>query len=177
MFAYKEYVDGLLRVADGLIKASNPDRAAKCSAVSRLYYALFSELCGSNADAFIGLGLRKAWGEVYRGLNHGEARTACKRLKNMKEFPQELREFAHLFEQSQGWRHLADYDPTVDFYAVDIQNWLYETRQIITRFRKVSLEDKRAFAAWVLMHSEGSKAIRKHQSNADGDFKTPKKHE
>ena len=173
MFDYKEYVDGLLGVADRLINLPHSDRADKCSAVGRLYYALFSELCGSNAEAFIGADLRKAWGEVYRGLNHGEARKACNHMKDMKEFPQDIREFAHLFGQSQGWRHLADYDPTVDFYKSDIQNWLHETRQIITKFREVPLEDRRAFAAWVLMRGEGSKAIRKHQSKVDGGSYQP----
>ena len=117
MFDYKKYVDGLLGVADDLVTAPTPNCADKCSAVGRLYYALFSELCGSNAEAFIGSGLRKAWGEVYRGLNHGEARKACNHLKNMKEFPQKIEDFAHLFGQLQGRRHLADYDPTVDFYV------------------------------------------------------------
>ena len=68
MFAYREHVDGLLGVADDLVNAPAPNRAAKCSAVSRLYYALFSELCGSNAEAFIGSGLRKAWGRCIVGL-------------------------------------------------------------------------------------------------------------
>ena len=188
MFDYKKYVDGLLGVADRLINlphsdrahaaasasqirahatASAPDRADKCSAVGRIYYALFSELCGSNAEAFIGSGLRKAWGEVYRGLNHGEARKACNHLKNMKKFPQELREFAHLFEQLQGRRHLADYDPTVDFDESDIQNWLHETRQAIAQFREVPIKDRRAFAAWVLMRGKDSKVSRKHQREAD----------
>ena len=173
MFDYKEYVDGLLGVADRLINLPRSDRADKCSAVGRLYYALFSELCGSNAEAFIGADLRKAWGEVYRGLNHGEARKACKHLKAIQKFPQEIEDFAHLFEQLQGRRHLADYDPTVDFDESDIQNWLRETRRIIAKFRKVPLEHRRAFAAWVLMRGEGSKAIRKHQSKVDGDSYQP----
>ena len=112
---------------------------------------------------------------MYRGLNHGEARKACKHLKSMKEFPKEIEDFAHLFEQSQDWRHLADYDPTVDFDESDIQNWLRETKRIIAQFREVPLEDRRAFAAWVLMRGEGSKAIRKYQSDARSDSKTPKK--
>ena len=176
MFDYKKYVDGLLGVADRLINLPRSNRADQCSAVGRLYYALFSELCGSNAEAFIGSGLRKAWGEVYRGLNHGEARKACNHLKSMKEFPQELREFAHLFGQSQERRHLADYDPFVDFYVVDVQSWLRDTRQAIAQFREVPLEDRRAFAAWVLMRGEGSKAIRKHQFDVRSDSKAPKKH-
>ena len=177
MFDYREHVDGLLGVADRLINLPPsdcahaatpiPDRAAKCSAVGRLYYALFSELCGSNADAFIGSGLRKAWGDVYRGLNHGGARKACNHLKAMHKFPKKIEDFAHLFGQLQNRRHLADYDPAVDFDESDIQSWLRETRQAITQFRKVPLEDRRAFAAWVLMRDEDSKAIRKRQSEID----------
>ena len=168
MFTYQDYVDDLLAVADALIDGkSMPDlnRATKCRVVSTLYYALFSELSGSNADAFVGRRLRKAWGEVYRALNHGEARKACRRLKEIQEFPQEIKDFAHTFEQSQDRRRFADYDPSTDFDVVDVQNWCDEIRQVIARFRKVSPEDKCAFAAWVLMHGAGVEAIRKNRNS------------
>ena len=167
MFAYREHVDSLLGVADDLVTTSAQSRTAKRSAVVRLYDALFNELRGSNADAFIGSGLRKAWGDVYRGLNHNEAQKACKPLKAIERFPQEIEDFAYLFGQLQGRRHLAYHDPSVDFYVVEVQNWIRETRRIIAKFRKVPLEDRRAFAAWVLMRGKDSKVSRKHQREAD----------
>ena len=167
MFAYREHVDSLLGVADDLVTTSAQSRTAKRSAVVRLYDALFNELRGSNADAFIGSGLRKAWGDVYRGLNHNEAQKACKPLKAIERFPQEIEDFAYLFGQLQGRRHLAYHGPSVDFYVVEVQNWIRETRRVIAKFREVPLEDRRAFAAWVLMRGKDSKVSRKHQREAD----------
>ena len=186
MYAYKNYVDGLLGVAEMLIAlpasqirahaaAPSPDRAIKCRVVSTLYYALFSELCGSNADALVGNDLRKAWGEVYRALNHKHAKTSCNRAEGMKEFPKAIRAFSGLFERSQRRRLDADYDPSVDFDRVEVETWCRETKRIITMFRRLSKKDRRAFAVWVLMHSEGSRAIRKHQSDSGGDSE-PSKH-
>ena len=61
MYSHEEHVDDLLDVAHDLIGLpSFPKRAVKCRIVSTLYYALFRELCGSNADALIGTELRKA---------------------------------------------------------------------------------------------------------------------
>ena len=163
MFDYQDYVDGLLALAYGLVDTKHPhglNRATKCRAVSTLYYALFSELSGSNADAFVVSGLRKAWGEVYRALEHGNAKKACKSVRDVKAFSKAIKNFADKFERLQNLRHLADYDPTIDFDGADIKNWCDETKLAIAEFRKVSKEDKCAFASWVLMHGSGSRAIR-----------------
>ena len=163
MFDYQNYVDGLLALADDLVGKKHPHelgRATKCRAVSTLYYALFSELSGSNADAFVVPGLRKAWGEVYRALEHGNAKKACKSARDVKAFPEAIKDFADEFERLQDHRCLADYDPTIDFDGADIKNWCDETKLAIAEFRKVSKEDKCAFASWVLMHGSGSRAIR-----------------
>ena len=175
MYSHEEHVDDLLDVAHDLIGLpSFPKRAVKCRIVSTLYYALFRELCGSNADALIGTELRKAWGEVFRALRHGNAKQACKRLENMQEFPKEVRAIAYLFEQSQDRRHRADYHPSADFDEVDVQKWCRETRQIIAEFRKVSSEDKRAFAAWILMTGPGVEEMREEHNNTDNSRKTQK---
>ena len=171
MFAYKRDVDDLLVLAGDLMDKKHPhqlNRATKCRAVSTLYYALFSELCGSNADAFVVPGLRKAWGEVYRALEHGNAKKACENIENMQAFPKAVKQFSELFQRLQNHRCLADYDPSIDFDGAEVQNWCFETKQAIAKFRRVSKKDKCAFATWVLMHSKGSKAIRsgyKKESN------------
>ena len=163
MFAYKRDVDDLLAIAGELVDKKHPhqlNRARKCRAVSTLYYALFSELCGSNADALVVPGLRKAWGEVYRALEHGNAKKACKNIENMQAFPKAVRQFSELFERLQNHRYLADYDPIINFGRGEVQNLHLQTKQAIAKFRRVSKKDKCAFATWVLMHSKGSRAIR-----------------
>ena len=89
-------------------------------------------------------------------------------------FSRGLRAIAYLFEQSQDRRHRADYHPSADFDEVDVQKWCRETRQTIAEFRKVSPEDKRAFAVWILMTGPGVEEMREEHNNADNSRKTQK---
>ena len=56
--------------------------------------AMFYTLVASAADLFIGTGRSPAWHRVYRALEHGRARRACQQGQAMREFPEEVRDFA-----------------------------------------------------------------------------------
>lgn len=47
-------------------------------------------------------------------------------------------------------RHRADYDPLERFYKSSVQQDIAEAENVMRRFSKVPLKDRRAFAASVL---------------------------
>ena len=78
-------------------------------AVSTAYYALFHCLAASAADLFIGPERNSAWHRTYRALEHGRARSECRQVQTMSEFPMEIRDFAEAFVALQKARQEADY--------------------------------------------------------------------
>jgi uncharacterized protein (UPF0332 family) len=122
-------------------------------AESTTYYALFHTLAKNCADSMMGAVKKgrpnKAWQQVYRALDHGIAKNACKN-GDMAKFPQSIQDFANIFVAMQVKRHNADYDPfyrvTKSKVLVDIEN----ARAVIKQFHKVPMKDKKAFSAWVL---------------------------
>ena len=132
-------------------------------AVSTTYYALFHCLAACCADMVVGgpgsNRSRPAWRQVYRALQHGAARQRCQRQNMIAKFPDEIQDFAKLFVDMQKKRHGADYDPDATAtYAPDmafsksnvIQDIL-ASENVINRFSKVPIRDRRAFAVYVLL--------------------------
>jgi hypothetical protein len=89
---------------------------------------------------------------VYRALDHGIAKNACKHGKIAK-FPKDIQEFADNFIATQAERHLADYDPMERVYKSSVNNSIGIAENLIDRFEQVPLKDRRAFAAHVLFKS------------------------
>jgi Ion channel len=74
---------------------------------------MFHALAKECADTIAGTGpLRSdaAWLQVYRALEHGVVKNACKQASS-KGFPAEIIKFAETFVTMQEERHTADYDP------------------------------------------------------------------
>jgi hypothetical protein len=147
----------LIATADGLVSASRgrPKQANLLRATSTAYYALFHTLARSCADLLVGtIGSRRsgpAWQQVYRALDHGFARGACKNGAVMSKFPQEVQDFADMFVAMQIKRHDADYNPLA---RADKSAVLADIRAVevaIADFETVDVKDRRAFAVWVLM--------------------------
>jgi len=65
-------------------------------AVSTVYYALFHGLAECCADELFNRNMRgqPGWVRIYRGLNHRQAREACKAHRDMRSFCVEIRDFA-----------------------------------------------------------------------------------
>jgi hypothetical protein len=92
----------------------------------------------------------EAWEQVYRALGHGTAKDACKNQSKIKLFPADVQDFANAFVKMQEKRHLADYSPMDTFYKTDVKQDILVARDVMQRFKKSSVKDRRAFAALVL---------------------------
>lgn len=121
-------------------------------AVSGAYYALFHEVAGTGADLLVGTAganrSTKAWRQVFRALNHGEARSRCQTLP--AGFGQELRSMADSFVELQELRHAADYDPHAEFVRKDVQSHILQAADAIAKLRAAPTSDRRAFVVWLL---------------------------
>ena len=75
-------------------------------------------------------------------------------------FPASIQEFADNFQQLQEHRHKADYDPDTRFSKADAETWYEIAKLSIASLRSASNVDKKAFAAWVLISSQGARQAR-----------------
>ena len=153
-----------IATARDLAGATNRGRPRETNlrrAVSTTYYALFHCLATSCADMIVG-GTRSnrsqpAWRQAYRALQHGHARQRCERPNIIAKFPDEIQDFAKLFVDMQKKRHSADYDPDATyspvmvFFKSNIIQDIFVAENVIHRFSKTPLRDRRAFAVYILL--------------------------
>ena len=100
-------------------EGGKPSNASLRRSLSTVYYAMFHTLAKTGADLLIGeLNTpcsEQAWRRVYRGLDHGRAKLACRNQNIMSKFPSSIQEFGSFFVEMQEVRHSADYDPRAEF--------------------------------------------------------------
>ena len=127
-------------------------------ATSAAYYAMFHCLARSGADLFVGgAGAERskhAWKQVYRAIDHGLAKTAC-RDGIVTKFPKPIEDFANTFVTMQTKRHSADYDPTARFTKSEVVQDIATVRQAIEAFNGQPRKDRIAFCAFVLFKKRG----------------------
>lgn len=156
--------DGHLAVARRLSRTKKPTQSEIRRSISSSYYAVFHALARTCANALVGKTPskrpNKAWVEVYRGLSHGVCQKACSQASKV-DFPTCIQLFADNFQQLQELRHRADYDPSAEFEKKDAQTWYQLAQLSIDSLRSANNIDKKAFAAWVLISSQGAKNARK----------------
>ncbi len=144
-------------------RTQRPKQGDLRRAVSSAYYAVFHTLARHCADALVGASAQKrsnkAWIEAYRGLEHGNCKNACVRAKKI-DFPAEIQNIASAIVTLQEARHEADYDPTRSFRKEEVQNYIALAETCITAMPRVKMLDRRAFATWVLIHTQGAKKAR-----------------
>ena len=147
----------LLRTAYALLspaKSGRPTQASLRRATSSAYYALFHCLARECADLLIGgSGSDRsdaAWRVVYRALEHGPAKTKCRKREMTRKFPEEVRSFANAFAELQEKRHSVDYDPFVQFTKSDASTDIATVELAITAFKSAPVKDRRAFCAYTL---------------------------
>ncbi len=87
---------------------------------------------------------------MYRALEHGAAKQACKRQDIIKKFPREIEDFSNAFITMQAKRHKADYHPSEKLYKSSVRQDIANVKDVIERFQKSTVMDRRAFAAYVL---------------------------
>ncbi len=156
--------DGHLAVAKRLANTKRPSQSEIRRSISSSYYAVFHALARTCANSLVGKTPsqrpNKAWVEVYRGLNHGVCRKACEQA-NKVNFPGSILDFADAFTQLQEHRHNADYDPNIRFAKENAEHWYGLAQESVESLRSANSIDKRAFAAWVLISSQGARNARK----------------
>ncbi len=127
-----------------------PTQANLRRAVSTAYYAVFHSLAYTAANLLIGRELTTAWHQVYRALEHGNARSACLNKQAMEEFPHEIEEFALTFVDLQKARHRADYSYDVTFDRHDTLTAIDRAADAIDQLERVSIHHRRGFVAHLL---------------------------
>lgn len=121
--------------------------------ISTAYYALFHTVANEAADLLVGGGSARAdraWSHVYRGLEHGFAKNACKEVSKLG-FPVGIMICASEFIELQEARHNADYDPRARFTRAEALQWTSRAEAAITGFRVTPRRDRKAFAVQLLL--------------------------
>ena len=149
----------LMEVARALAEAdAAPSTQARLRrAVSTAYYALFHCLAASAADLFIGPERNPAWHRTYRALEHGRARSECRQVQTMPEFPVEVRDFAGAFVALQKARQEADYAlDTPTFQQSDVLGYVLSAELAIRQFEQAAVDARRGFVAHVLFRQRSA---------------------
>ena len=115
---------------------------------------MFHALARNCADTLVsrggGRGDRVAWRQVYRGLEHGIAKSVCRNLVVLARFSPAIQDFATQFVVMQEKRHAADYDPDGKYYGSATVTDILTTDAAISGFEAADVVERREFAAWVL---------------------------
>ena len=130
-----------------------PTDASLRRAISSAYYALFHCLSRECVDLLIGpTGSDRsdaAWRQVYRALEHGPAKTKCKKREMIRKFPEDVEDFANTFVELQEERHRADYDPSAYFNNTEVSADIDLVDRTIAGFTSAPTKHRRAFCAYI----------------------------
>ena len=130
----------------------DPTQARLRRAVSTAYYAVFHCLAATAADLFIGRQRTPAWHRVYRALEHGRVRNACREVRAMREFPVEIRNFAKTFVELQIARQQADYALRPEAYTKsDVLVYIASAEWAIGELDRADVGARRGFAVHALL--------------------------
>ena len=127
-----------------------PTQANLRRAVSTAYYAVFHSLAHTAADLLIGRESSAAWHQVYRALEHGNAKSACQNKQSMQRFSHEIKEFADAFVVLQGARHRADYSSEANYDRQETLAAIDKAEDMIDKFEAVEPEQRLGFIAHLL---------------------------
>lgn len=129
-----------------------PRQAELRRAVSTAYYALFHVLAREVADLLVGVGQNRpdrAWAQVYRALQHGEAKNACIQVGNLG-FSGDIIDLAKPFVALQELRHRADYDPEYRLQRADAITAIELAEGAMERLKSATRKERRAFAVLLI---------------------------
>ena len=137
-----------------------PTQANLRRAVSTAYYAVFHSLAHAAADLLIGRESSAAWHQVYRALEHGNAKSACQNKQSMQRFPHEIKEFADAFVALQGARHRADYSSEANYDRQETLAAIDKAEDMIDKFEAADREQRLGFVAHLLFRRRSRQEIR-----------------
>ena len=136
-------------------RLGRPRQAMLRRAISTAYYAMFHALCQSNADTLVGdaatgnnAGL---WARTYRALDH---RPAKDRLASYTAAgAPALSGFANRFDNLQGQRHDADYNPRRMFLRSQVIGTIDRAETETQAFYQLPASQRRTLAVHLLLSS------------------------
>lgn len=152
----------LLTSAELLIAANKgkPSQVNLRRATSAAYYAMFHCLARSSADLFVGgagaARSKHAWKQVYRAIDHGATKTACRDGAVVTQFPKPIEDFANTFVTMQIKRVSADYDPSAKFAKSEVAQDILTVKSAIAAFSAEPRKDRIAFCAFILFRKRGA---------------------
>lgn len=133
-----------------------PTEAGLKRAVSTAYYAMFTTLAESCADTLVGQSPNarnaREWVLTYRALQHGYARQQCSRPE-VNLYSPAIVLFAKTFATTQAMRHEADYNPVSQFTQRQVNDIVDQAEYAINQFMATDEDERRLFAAYVLMRN------------------------
>ncbi len=139
--------------------ASLPTQVDLRRAVSTACYALFHCLAGTAADLLTDSRRDPEWQQIYRALEHGKVRSACRQQEAMRAFPMDIRSFAKEFIALQAARHRADYAHDGRYSEANVLALVEAAAGAIDRFERASARYRRRFAVHVLFKRRQSQEI------------------
>jgi hypothetical protein len=158
----------LLDLARGLSTETathKPNDAELRRAVSTAYYALFHNVVAAAAQRFMGPGHQNSAGYriLYRGFDHKRMKEICESLQLSKlrdkdkrdlqrqSVSQDIKDFAGVFPDLQGKRHLADYDPSVQLLASDVASLVDSAEVAMQAFDRAPPDEKADILALMMI--------------------------
>ena len=148
----------LIATARGLTESRprRPTQANLRRAVSTAYYAVFHSLARTAADLLIGRNRNAAWYQVYRALEHGNAKNACRNKRILQGFPPAIQDFADTFVALQDARHEADYAFEGWYNYVDTLAAIDRAENAIGQLGQTDIQHRRGFVVHVLFKRRSS---------------------
>jgi len=136
-------------------------------AVSTAYYAVFHKILHAAALRFMGPGQEKAAGYaiLYRSFDHRHMKMVCEALQvstlkdkfkyhlRRNNVSQEMRNFAGIFPDLQDARHLADYDPAVEFLPSDVSSLIDAAELAMAAFDRATPEEQADVLALMMVRT------------------------
>lgn len=102
---------------------------------------------------------RHAWRQVYRALEHGFAKNACKNRTIVSKFPKPIEDFANTFLAMQIKRHSADYDPATRYVRSIVMQDIDTAKTVVEAYLGADRKDRLAFAIHILFKTRGSEQV------------------
>jgi uncharacterized protein (UPF0332 family) len=145
-----------------------PGQAQLRRAVSTAYYAVFHKILRTAADRFAGPDREQsgAYVMLYRSFDHGHMKRICEDLQvstlrdkikaqlRRDSVSQDTRDFAGNFPALQEARHLADYDPTIQFLPSDVASWIDVAEVAIEAFDRIASDEQADVLALLMVRSK-----------------------
>ena len=131
-----------------------PSQAELKTAVNRAYYALFHTLANTAADAAVGRNARTsmdpAWLQTARALEHGTAKSECRKIWKRNLLTPGARHFAETFDTTQTLRHEADYNDFSRFTRGQVITLIEQAEEAIRALNAETALTRRSLAAMAM---------------------------